>query len=444
MTFLRALVMLLRLAGFRRLLLARVTSQGSDGVFQVALASHVLFNPERNTDPTTIAAAFAVVLLPYSFLGPFAGTLLDRWPRRRVIVAGQLVRAGVVLAVAGLMGLGSTGVGFFLVVLLVFSVNRFVLAGFSAGLPHVIAREHLVSGNAVAPTTGSVAYFLGGVLGGLIGALSSALSSDVVVVVAAAAGILVAAGSAARLPFLGPDTASRDLRAAAVLGDIGRGLAEAARTLPRRARLLLGLVFVSRLPFGFVLLQTLLLFRGPFAQPDQQAGNAVGFGLAAGAAAAGFGLAAVITPWLAPRWHPVPFSARMLALSAVALLGLAPWLNPWVVSSVNFVVSFAAQTVKISIDSLLQTHVPDPLLGRTFALHDMMYNSGLVAAASLAAWTLPRSGAVTWPFLAAAGLLAVIAAGLPAAWGAASRADGRAVGAAEDVIGPGSGPGAAH
>ena len=444
MTFLRALVMLLRLAGFRRLLLARVTSQGSDGVFQVALASHVLFNPERNTDPTTIAAAFAVVLLPYSFLGPFAGTLLDRWPRRRVIVAGQLVRAGVVLAVAGLMGLGSTGVGFFLVVLLVFSVNRFVLAGFSAGLPHVIAREHLVSGNAVAPTTGSVAYFLGGVLGGLIGALSSALSSDVVVVVAAAAGILVAAGAAARLPFLGPDTASRDLRAAAVLGDIGRGLAEAARTLPRRARLLLGLVFVSRLPFGFVLLQTLLLFRGPFAQPDQQAGNAVGFGLAAGAAAAGFGLAAVITPWLAPRWHPVPFSARMLALSAVALLGLAPWLNPWVVSSVNFVVSFAAQTVKISIDSLLQTHVPDPLLGRTFALHDMMYNSGLVAAASLAAWTLPRSGAVTWPFLAAAGLLAVIAAGLPAAWGAASRADGRAVGAAEDVIGPGSGPGAAH
>ena len=90
MTFLRALVMLLRVQGFRRLVLARVTSQGSDGAFQAALASHVLFNPEQNTDPRQISAAFAVVLLPYSILGPFAGTLLDRWPRRRVIVVSQL------------------------------------------------------------------------------------------------------------------------------------------------------------------------------------------------------------------------------------------------------------------------------------------------------------------------------------------------------------------
>jgi MFS family permease len=421
-TFLRALVTLLRVQGFRRLFLARVTSQGSDGVFQAALASHVLFNPEQNTDPRQISAAFAVVLLPYSILGPFAGTLLDRWPRRRVIVVSQLARVVAMCAVAGLIVLGVTGLSFFLVVLLVFSVNRFILSGFSAALPHLIAPEDLVSGNAVAPTTGSVAYFAGVVVGGVV----SALGTDALVALVAAAGALSAAWAAGRLPFIGPDIRAGGPRAVQVLAAVGRGLVEAARTLPRRARLLLVLVFVSRLPFGFVLMQTLLLFRGPFAQPGQKVGDVLGFGLAAAAAAAGFGLAAFVAPWLTQRWQPVSFAARMLAISAVAAMALAPWLTPWTVSATNFVVSFAVQTVKISTDTLLQAHVPDALLGRTFSLQDMMYNLGLVAAASLAAWTLPPGGATRWPFFVVAAVLGVLALVLPGLWRRVSARDARA------------------
>ena len=419
MTFLRALVTLLRVQGFRRLFLARVTSQGSDGGFQAALASHVLFNPEQNTDPRQISAAFAVVLLPYSILGPFAGTLLDRWPRRRVIVVSQLARVVAMCAVAGLIVLGVTGLSFFLVVLLVFSVNRFILSGFSAALPHLIAPEDLVSGNAVAPTTGSVAYFAGVVVGGVV----SALGTDALVALVAAAGALSAAWAAGRLPFIGPDIRAGGPQAVQVLAAVGRGLVEATRTLPRRARLLLVLVFVSRLPFGFVLMQTLLLFRGPFAQPGQKVGDVLGFGLAAAAAA---GLAAFVAPWLTQRWQPVSFAARMLAISAVAAIALAPWLTPFTVSATNFVVSFAVQTVKISTDTLLQAHVPDALLGRTFSLQDMMYNLGLVAAASLAAWTLPPGGATRWPFFVVAAVLGVLALVLPGLWRRVSARDARA------------------
>ena len=422
MTFLRALVMLLRVQGFRRLFVARVTSQGSDGVFQAALASHVLFNPEQNTDPKLISAAFAVVLLPYSIVGPFAGTLLDRWPRRKVIVVSQLARVVAMSAVAALIILGVTGPGFFLVVLLVFSVNRFILSGFSAALPHLIAPEDLVSGNAVAPTTGSVAFFAGIVVGGFI----SALGTDAAVALVAAAAALSAAWAARRLPFIGPDTVAGGPRSVRVLAAVARGLVEALRTLPRRARLLLVLVLVSRLPFGYVLMQTLLLFRGPFAQSGQQVGDVLGFGLAAAAAAAGFGLAAFVAPWLTHRWHPIPFAARMLALSAVAAVALAPWLTPWTVSATNFVVSFAVQTVKISTDTLLQAHVPDALLGRTFSLQDMMYNFGLVTAATLAAWTLPPGGATTWPFFAVAAVLGVLALALPGLWRRVSAWDARA------------------
>ena len=70
---------LLALAGFRRLLTVRLIGQFGDGLLQVALASFVFFSPERAASPERIAAGFAVLLLPFCLVGPFAGVLLDRW-----------------------------------------------------------------------------------------------------------------------------------------------------------------------------------------------------------------------------------------------------------------------------------------------------------------------------------------------------------------------------
>ncbi len=82
---------------FRRLLELRAVSQFGDGLFQAGLAGAILFNPERQAEPWQIAAAFAVMFLPYSVLGPFAGALLDRWDRRLVLIGanlGRLLRGG--------------------------------------------------------------------------------------------------------------------------------------------------------------------------------------------------------------------------------------------------------------------------------------------------------------------------------------------------------------
>ena len=49
----------------------------------LSLAGAVLFDPEHQARAADIAAGFAVLLLPYSFVGPFAGVLLDRWWRQR-------------------------------------------------------------------------------------------------------------------------------------------------------------------------------------------------------------------------------------------------------------------------------------------------------------------------------------------------------------------------
>ncbi len=414
-TFLRALAALLRQRGFRRLFVSRISSQGSDGIFQVALASHVLFNPEKAADARSIAMAFAVILLPYSLIGPFAGVLLDRWDRRRVLVVVQLGRLVAMLAVAALSARPSVSGGFFAAVLVVFSLNRFILAGLSAALPHVVSRDLLVSANSVAPTCGTLAYLVGGALGtGL-----ATVSSDEVVVLVSCVGVAGASWAAARLPFVGPDDVEAVLGVRHLLGRVAAGFVEAARTLPRRGRLLLTLVLLTRLPFGFFLLQTLLIVRHATTADSQAKAIAV----AAAAAAAGFALAAFVTPWLLPKVGAIRYAAGVLAVGALGCATLGPWLTPGSISALGFVVGVSSQGVKITVDSLLQTHVPDHLLGRAFSVYDVMYNAGLVVAAGAGAVLLPASGLAWWPFVVFAGLYLALALGIGPLWQRVSRAD---------------------
>src|SRR5690625_7341699 len=83
---------LVRLAGFRKLFAVRLVSQCGDGMFQVGLATLFFFNPQNMATAGGVAAAFAVLLLPFTVVGPFAGPLLDRWRRRQVLLYGNAIR----------------------------------------------------------------------------------------------------------------------------------------------------------------------------------------------------------------------------------------------------------------------------------------------------------------------------------------------------------------
>ena len=93
------------LPDFWRLLELRAASQFGDGLFQAGLAGALLFNPERASRPLEIAGAFAVLFLPYSLLGPFAGALMDRWDRRLVLIAANVGRVVSVAVVGDLPGI---------------------------------------------------------------------------------------------------------------------------------------------------------------------------------------------------------------------------------------------------------------------------------------------------------------------------------------------------
>ncbi len=81
----------------------RWTGQLTDGIFQSALASFVLFSPERQASAVNAAVAFAVVLLPYSIVGPFVGTILDRFSRQRAILLCQHHSCSATLVIIALL-----------------------------------------------------------------------------------------------------------------------------------------------------------------------------------------------------------------------------------------------------------------------------------------------------------------------------------------------------
>ena len=162
----RALRDVLAVRELRSLLAVRMVGQYSDGVFQAALFSAVFFNPERATSASQAAVAFATLLLPYSVVGPFAGVLLDRWRRQRVLRNGNLARAVAIVVFATLLAtLGPTSPPVVALALVVVSVNRFILSGLSAALPCVVDQRLLVTANSFTTTLGSGAAAAGGATG---------------------------------------------------------------------------------------------------------------------------------------------------------------------------------------------------------------------------------------------------------------------------------------
>src|SRR5262249_57672872 len=112
--------------GFRQVVSVRLIGQFADGLLQVGLASYVFFSPERAATPGRIAVGFAVLLLPFSIVGPFAGVLLDRWSRQRVLVVANLARAGLLILLSAQAAAGIEGLAFYVTALVVLGINRFI------------------------------------------------------------------------------------------------------------------------------------------------------------------------------------------------------------------------------------------------------------------------------------------------------------------------------
>ncbi|MEV6047367.1 MFS transporter [Streptomyces xanthochromogenes] len=414
MPVVRDLCVLLRLKHFRRLLTVRLLSQAADGVYQVALATYVVFSPEKQASPGAIASAMAVLLLPYSLVGPFAGVLLDRWQRRSVFLYGNLLRA-LLAGCTALLVLGSAPDWlFYASALAVTAVNRFVLAGLSASLPRVVDAERLVMANSLSPTAGTLAATAGG---GLAFVLRLVIDADAATVVLGAVLYLFASLASLRLPLalLGPDPTDARPGLATALRSTVRGLADGVRHLSRRrpAALVLTAMTLMRFCYGALTVMLLMLCRYAWSDgPEKNSGTGglALLGLAVGVSGAGFFAAAVLTPWAVARLGPFRWIVVCSVAAAVLVPALGLPFEPTPMLVAAFVLGLVTQGAKITTDTVIQSTVDDSYRGRIFSLYDVLFNMAFVSAAGVAALMLPADGRSATLVVTVAFIYAAVAA----------------------------------
>jgi MFS family permease len=364
----------LRSDDFRRLFAIRLISQSGDGLFQAALVSSIVFNPEEQNTILGFAIATLVVSLPFSILGPFTGVFIDRWSRRKILVIAPWLRAAAVWLV--LFEPQTAPVLFFGGALWVLSVNRFYLATAQAVVPRMVPTEDLLMANSMATVGGTVALLTGVFVGGWV----ADLFGDVPVIAIAGVEWIVASLVATRIrsplfPHHVPEAPVRD-----EIRRVGREFADGITRLAGTPRALAPITSITldQVGQGIVLVLSLFVFRQRFGEGVGSFSNLIGAG------GVGVLLGILTVGKLEERYPKERIVARAFFAGGVVLIAVASYITGWSMLVASFAVGLTFAWKKIPVDTMVQEAIPDGYRGRVFAVYDVAYNLSRVAAAFLA------------------------------------------------------------
>lgn len=163
----------LRSPAFRLLWLGQTLSVLGDFVSQVGILVIVY---QVTGSGTAVGALFLVQVLPTLILAPFAGVVADRYDRRRVMIAADLVRG---LAVAVLVLFPSLP-AVYAVSAVIAAISTFFSPARGALVPRTVPPENLLAANSLSAMSNSVTRILGAAVGAtLVAAFGAAAAFSV-------------------------------------------------------------------------------------------------------------------------------------------------------------------------------------------------------------------------------------------------------------------------
>jgi MFS family permease len=342
----------LRIRDFRLLWSARLVSALGTWLLVIAVPAHVFqLTGSLLATGLTLAAEYLPVLL----LGPLAGVLTDRWDRRRLMIATDLLRAG---AVALLILVRSADLVWIVYLALAAESAASVLfrPAAQAHTPAVVGTgRQLSSANALNAVTDGTVRLIGGPLGAAVLiwlGFTGLVLLDVASYLVSALVIAVSSGVRRAAPGT-PNT----------LRQLGRDLADGWRSL-RGDPMVRGL-----LPVTVVFLTanaSLSALLVPFAVTELGGQQPAGFLVSA--LGVGFLLGAPLIRVLIDRARPAPLLTLTLLATAAgfALLFSSTVLAPALVAAV--LIGVAGSMALVIPPTVLQRALPDAVLGRVSAV----------------------------------------------------------------------------
>ena len=150
----------LRLTPFRRLWIAQIVSVFGDFLAIFAVLGYVSFNLHASAGEVVgISVSF---MIPFALIGPVAGVFVDRWNVKRTMIASDLIRA--VLAVA-LVFAGSVS-QIYGILFLLSAVSAFFMPAQTVTLRTIVPKEGLLSANALVQQAFQIMRIIGPALAG--------------------------------------------------------------------------------------------------------------------------------------------------------------------------------------------------------------------------------------------------------------------------------------
>jgi predicted MFS family arabinose efflux permease len=363
---LAAYVQLLRRnRNFRRLWMAQIVSEIGDWFYTLAIYSLLLQLTGR---ASSVALALVLQVLPLTLIGPTAGIVNDRIRRKHVMIAADLARMVIVLAM--LLVRGRSMVWLIYPLLLA----ETLMAGFfeparNSVIPNITPRRDVILANTLSSTTWSLNLMLGATVGGVVAAL---LGRDAVFVLNALS-FLASAALLGGMQFDEPHAQAAAPMQARDLLDFSPVI-EGARYV-RSDRGLLATIFVKagNLMIGPSWVMFTVMGRRVFpvhlGNPDPERAAMLGMSLLLGAR----GLGALIGPLFSARL--AGHRERLLrggillgylaAAAGYAALGGSP--NVWIACLSIILGHCGGSTVWVFSTTLLQLNTDDRFRGRVFA-----------------------------------------------------------------------------
>jgi len=376
-------------------------SSAGDWIYKFAVPTLIL-----NLTGSAPATAFAYVLefLPYVLIGPFAGVLADRWPRRGTMVGCDLISCGLALGLAGLIWAGQAPIAaLYLMAFVLASVRPLYFPAFQGFIVERVSEDARPRFNSWTQVTDGLLSLGGPVVGaGVVAALGASLATGLDAASFAVSAALVATIAYQRTarPAPAPGTAG------ALRGMLGE-LAEGFRALRISRPILAGLILISGANLAAYVIEGNLVFLVLHAEHQLK----VSLGVVFSAKGADSIIGAVVAPRLLARVRAGTLFALGLGLSAAAMAIPAGYPQfPGIVAG-QAVEGAASALIVVCWFSTVQRLIPEHLIGRFVAVVRAIGFLVIPVGALLGAWILDSFGEVRVLFVCAVSLqLAIVLA----------------------------------
>jgi MFS family permease len=388
----------LRSDGLRKLYGAEVISGAGDGIFWVAL---VVFLSDQPRFGLWLTLAVIARLAPRALLSLPAGSLVDRSNLRSLVVVVELMRAGVMIALAVVVALDGSAWPVLALVAMSYTVGSPTRPALSAIVPIVAGERHLAGANAVLSTVRQIMTFVGPLLGVGVAAWSPSAGFALNALTFAVSGLLIATVREVTTGARGPRPSRRQhVRLgplAAFLDGIG-----AVRAVSALAPLvaLIGVMYFVR---GAEMVLHVYVVR------DQLGVDVERVGLLSGAVGLGALVAMPIASRAADSVSPVRPIVFSLAATAIPTAALAAVTTTLGASAVLVVVGVGMVVFEVVIVVMVQRITPPSSLGRVFGAINGASNTGKLVGA-LAAPALIAALGVDGALIAVAWVVAIVGA----------------------------------